>query len=109
MVMVVIMSLVKTFFFLRIFDEYSTVVTMLTTVIFDLKIFLFFFMILNMMFSLLIGIIGLANTAVEGKFRDKYLDYDFENGAPPSYEYKYLGMLVGNFLCTFRIAFGDYY
>lgn len=107
MIMTVIMSLIKTFFFLRIFDQFSTVVTMLTTVIFDLKIFLFFFIILNIMFSLMIGIIGLANVAVKGKFRDKYLGYD-DFPPPPCYEYKYLGLLVGNFLTTLRIAFGDY-
>ena len=109
MIMTVIMALIKTFFFLRIFDEFSTVVTMLTTVISDLKIFLFFFMILNAMFSLLMGVIGLANVAVEGKFRDKYLNYAAPDvPVPDGYEYRYLGLLAGNFLTTLRIAFGDY-
>lgn len=106
MIVVVIMALVKTFFFLRIYDLLSPIVTMLTTVIIDLKIFMFFFMILIALFSLIMGILGLGNWNVEGKFRDKYFTY--RDVAYPGNEYEHTGLLLGNFLMTFRIALGDF-
>ena len=52
MMIVVFLGMGKTFFYLRIFDGLSPIVTMLARVIKDLQAFLLFFMILIVMFSI---------------------------------------------------------
>ena len=42
----------KTFFYLRIFENLSPIVTMLINVLYDLKVFLLFFFILIFMFAM---------------------------------------------------------
>jgi hypothetical protein len=105
MIIVVILALIKTFFFLRIFESLSPIVTMLTNVIYDLRIFLFFYTILLVLFSLLFGILGVGNVKVPGGFKEEWEgeDKDF-----PGEEYKYTGLLVGNFLYTLRASLGDF-
>lgn len=71
-IIVSFLAMGKTFFYLRIISQFSPIVTMLTSVIADLKNFFIFFMILILMFSLQISILGLANFKVEGKFRDTF-------------------------------------
>lgn len=61
MIMVVFMLLMKTFFFLRIFKSMSFLVTMLRCVIYDLRIFLTFYAIITVLFSLFIDILGIGN------------------------------------------------
>lgn len=51
MCIIVLLLIVKTFFFLRIFPTLTPIVVMLTNVIWDLKIFLFFYTILILLFS----------------------------------------------------------
>ena len=70
MYIVVFLCLIKTFFFLRIFDAFSPIVTMIARVVKDLQVFTFFFMLLIWMFAILIGVLGLGNLNVDGKFRD---------------------------------------
>jgi hypothetical protein len=59
--MIVIQILFKTFFFLRIFPTLAPIVVMLKTVIYDLRIFMFFYMILIGMYCQTFGILGLGN------------------------------------------------
>jgi len=72
MIIIVFLALIKTFFFLRIFGIFSPIVTMLTNVIYDLRIFLFFYFILISLFSLQLGILGVGNDIIEGKFKDEF-------------------------------------
>ena len=51
MTLIFLMQIHKTFFFLRIFDPVSYIVTMLYTVMADLKVFLLFYFILIFLFS----------------------------------------------------------
>lgn len=102
---VVILALSKTFFFLRIFEDLSPIVTMLTNVIIDLKVFLLFYTILIILFSLLIGILGVGNKNVPGEFQDNYQD---EESDYPGEEYKYTGLFIGNILSTLRMSLGDF-
>ena len=51
----------KTFFYLRIFENLSPIVTMLINVLYDLKVFLLFFFILIFMFAMQLSITGVAN------------------------------------------------
>lgn len=72
MILIIFLGLLRTFTFLKIVASLSPIVTMLTNVVFDLRIFLFFYLILTVLFSLLLGIIGLGNRDIEGPFQDLY-------------------------------------
>lgn len=72
MIVVVILAIRRTFTFLRIFRDLSPIVTMLTNVIWDLRIFLCFYVILLTLFSLIYGVIGLGNHKQPGLFRDTF-------------------------------------
>ena len=60
--------LIKTFYFLRIFNSLSYLVAMLGQVISDLRVFALFFTLLIILLSQSITILGLGNTKVPGKF-----------------------------------------
>ena len=104
MIIIIMLALVKTFFFLRIFDALSPIVTMLTNVIYDLRIFLGFYTILIVLFSLLLGILGIGNKNIPGGFKDTYGEAEEYPGS----EYANVGLFVGNLLSTLRMSMGDF-
>ena len=61
MSLVLLLALVKSLFFLRIFDNLSYLVTMIRCVFYDLRVFLIFYIILIFMFSLVMGVLGFQN------------------------------------------------
>jgi hypothetical protein len=61
MIVTIFCAIFKTFFFLRIFSSLSYIVTMITNVIFDLRIFGLFYAILVYLFSLMFGVLGVGN------------------------------------------------
>ena len=72
MLLIIFLGLLRTFTFLKIVSSLSPIVTMLTNVVYDLRIFLFFYLILTVLFSLLLGILGLGNRKIEGNFKDNH-------------------------------------
>ena len=68
MILVVFMLLLKTFFFLRVIESMSSIVTMIRNVVYDLKVFLTFFAIIIILFSLLIDILGIGNFNLAEEF-----------------------------------------
>ena len=95
---------------MRIFKDFSPIVTMLTTVVYDLKAFILFYFILNGLFSLLFGIIGIGNLDenLNPKFSEAFKE-DAEKGEQyPGVEYKHIGLLVGNLFSAIRVSVGDY-
>jgi len=80
------LSIMKTFFFLRIVMSFSTIVTMIMQCISDLKAFLVFFSILIVMFSAILDIISKNE----------------------SDEYKKIGPFMGNIMCALRLSLGDF-
>ena len=86
MIVVILTCLIKTLFFMKIFTNFSYIVTMIIGVVIDLKIFLVFFAILITMFSMIFNVIS-RNEAEE---------------------YKKIGYLAGNLFATFRLALGDF-
>ena len=54
----------KTFFFLRIFPTLAPIVVMLKTVIYDLRIFMFFYLILLGMYCQVFAVLGLGNIII---------------------------------------------
>jgi hypothetical protein len=53
--------LIKTFFFLRIFETFTKLVIMIRNVMFDLKEFIMFYILLLTMFSVILGVLGVGN------------------------------------------------
>jgi len=86
MIVVILTCLIKTLFFMKIFTNFSYIVTMIIGVVIDLKIFLVFFAILITMFSMIFNVIS-RNEAEE---------------------YQKIGYLAGNLFATFRLALGDF-
>lgn len=86
MIIVILTCLLKLFFFLRIFDNLTYIVTMIFQVVHDLQVFMIFFFVLIFIGSLIFDIIG-------------------DNGQP---EYRKVGQFVGNFFYTLRLSLGDF-
>jgi hypothetical protein len=85
-IMVCLISLAKTFFFLRVIQSFSPIVTMIMTCIYDLRIFMSFFFIMVMMLSTIMSVIS----------------------SNPASEYRNLSKDSANFLTMFRISLGDF-
>lgn len=60
MILVVLMLLIKTFFFLRVFPTLTPIVIMLSNVLYDLRIFLLFYFILILGFCQIFAVLGLG-------------------------------------------------
>jgi len=58
----------KSFFFLRIFESLSYIVTMIFTVVADLQAFLLFFTLLIFVFGFIFAVIGAGNINQPGEF-----------------------------------------
>jgi hypothetical protein len=86
MIITVVTSLMKQFFYMRIVGSFSYIVTMMVNVTKDLSVFLVFFMILVIMFSLVFDVIA-------------------KNDAP---EYHNIPAFAGNLLTTMRLALNDF-
>lgn len=61
MIMLVFCLMYKLFFYLRVFDNMSSMVTMIMTVIYDLRKFTLFFVVLIFFFSLVFGAMSVGN------------------------------------------------
>ena len=72
MSLIVFLAIRRTFNFLRIFKALSPIVTMLNNVIWELRIFMTFYAILCVLFSLWYGVLGLGNYRLRGKFRTDF-------------------------------------
>ena len=107
MTIVIFLGMGKTFFFLRIFENLSPIVTMLSNVVVDLGPFMLFFFTLIVMFSMQLGIIGLANIVRDGKFKDEFEKSQDELAHPGSEDYV-IGSFLGNMMYVFRAAMGDF-
>ena len=68
MILVVFMLLLKTLFFLRVIESMSSIVTMIRNVVYDLRVFLTFYAIITVLFSLLIDILGIGNFKLAEEF-----------------------------------------
>jgi hypothetical protein len=86
MIIVILICLIKTFFFMRIVMSFSYIVTMILNVVYDLQVFMLFFTVLIVMFSAVFDVIA-------------------KNGAD---EYKNLGPFLGNVMTTLRLSLGDF-
>ena len=107
MIFVIGMSITRTFKMLTIFDSLSPIIRMLFSVIWDLKIFLMFYVILVGLTSLYLGVLGTNNKETNEVFAKAFPDGLTDEGGPPGADYHYVGIFFGNLLSTFRLSTGD--
>jgi len=86
MIAVILVCMLKTFFFMRIVMSFSYIVTMIIGVVGDLKVFLLFFIILIVMCSMIFDVIAINNAE----------------------EYQFIGPFMGNIMSTLRLSLGDF-
>jgi hypothetical protein len=104
MIISILLSITRTFKLMRIFKDFSPIVTMLSNVVYDLRIFMIFYMILSALFSILLGIIGIGNMKLNEEFKEAFAGQDSYLGE----EFKYLGLMIQNFMETLKISTGDF-
>ena len=85
-IIVVFITMFNTFEKLRVFQQFSYIVTMIREVIKDLQIFLVFFVIVIIMFSNILDVVGHSSNP----------------------EYETIGPLWGNLFATLRLSLGDF-
>lgn len=86
MIVCIMTCLIKQFFFMRVVMSFSYIVTMIVNVVYDLRIFLTFYAILMVSFSMVFNIISNNKSA----------------------EYAKVGSIMGNLLTTMRLSLGDF-
>lgn len=105
---IVLIIISKSFFFLRIFPSFTPIVVMLNTVIYDLKIFLLFYLFLLLMYGQTLAVLGVGNLNRGGLFKQRFGDQTGADEAYPGQEYHGIGKFVGYLLWAMRISLGDY-
>jgi len=115
LILVQILQIHKTFYFLMIFTKLSAIVTMLGDVFSDLKVFLFFYYILILLFSMTFAVLGLGNEKQGGAFKKLWEAAEAAKVAKgdsiaeyPGSEYYHVGKFLGYFITTLRISMGDF-
>lgn len=113
MTVILLQQIYKTFFFLRIFDDLSYIVTMIQTVIFDLRVFGLFYSILLLLFSMIFAVIGVGNSNIDGEFKAyiEEINERDEIDQPeniPNEEYENIGLFLGYIISTLRSSLGDF-
>jgi len=86
LILLVTLTMFKTFEFMRVVESFSYIVTMIRAVLFDLRVFLLFYVILLVSFSELLDCFG-------------------RNG---NEEYFMVGPIVANIFSTLRLLLGDF-
>ena len=57
---------------MRIFSAFCNLVTMMNNVIFSLRIFMTFFAIMIILFTLMYAVLGIGNVAVPGDYQTEF-------------------------------------
>lgn len=88
---VIFAALIKTFFFLRVFESFAYIVTMLVSVLYDLRVFTTFYFMVVFLFGLVFCVLGTANPTLPGNLKD-YVDETIQDAGEefvelPSAEY----------------------
>lgn len=86
LIIVIFLLLIKTFFFMRIFRSFSYIVTMIINVVIDLQVFLLFFTILVVMFSLVFDVLNRNESS----------------------EFAHMSYFTRNVLTMLRLSLGDF-
>jgi len=107
MCIVLLMALMKTFFFLRVSMTLAYLVTLIIKVMGDLVFFIMFYIILIYMFGLILGVLGYENfTFMEVDDPDEWEEVTGDEEAP-GFEYEFVPTFVGNIFAVIRMSLGD--
>lgn len=107
MVIVLFLTTLKSLNYLQIIESVSILVNLVTQVIYDLRLFMIFFLILVYMFALVVGTIGVGNLYLKGGeaivskgkgSKKKMLDLD---------NYYFIEQFFGNIIDMYRYSLGD--
>lgn len=108
MTIVIFAALIKTFFFLRVFESFAYIVTMLVSVLYDLRVFTTFYFMVVFLFGLVFCVLGTANPRLPGPLKDYVEEVGEDEAEYPSAEYKDIGVFAGNLMYVFRTSIGDF-
>jgi hypothetical protein len=109
----ILVIMVKTFFFMRMFDSMAHLVSMIQRVAKDLSAFIAFFFILLQITSLILSVIGVGvipfgeEAPEEGLNLKNKLKGDI-NSSGPGVEYQYLPVWIKQILSVLRMSLGDF-
>jgi hypothetical protein len=106
LILVTMLMLIKTFFYLRIFSQLSYIVTMMKNVFFDLRVFMLFYLILILMFSIVLGILKVGNMELLGDPATR--KQKRKSSSWPNKEYMHLPYFMSNIMTVTRISLGDF-
>lgn len=101
---VAIIMLIKTFFYLRIIDSLSFLVSMLMQVFIDLGPFMLFYFILLMINACLLSIINWGNYEFEDDPILRNVQY---TSTGPDKEYMLINKFIARMIVILRISLGD--
>lgn len=104
MLLVCLVLMLKTFFFLRIFKQVSFLVSMLKQVMIDIMPFMSFFAIILFMFSLLVSVYDWGQYEYDNDAAVRGIQY---TSTGPDKEYMQLNKLAARFLFVYRQSVGD--
>lgn len=130
MCIIVVFLIMKTFYFLRIVPSLTPIVVMITNVVYDLRIFLFFYGVLVILCALTLAILGLGNKTHPGVVFDDpeheedpigrmlkgkkggggggVIEISLESFDDAIKEYKAVGLMMGEIIWTLRFSLGDF-
>ena len=97
--------LIKTFFYLRIFSELSHIVTMMKQVFYDLRIFMMFYFILVIKFSMILAILRIGNFELSS---DESIQNIRSRPNFPTKEYMHLPYFLQHIFTVTRMSLGDF-
>lgn len=105
--------LIKSFFFVRMADDFTKIVLMISRVVKDLRVFLVFYVFIMAMLSLVLSILGVGSLQdmPNPLQREVFLERAREPGNVlryPGDEYKGLPEILKNFLIIMRFSLGDF-
>jgi len=111
MCIIVLFLIQKTFFYLRMFTTLTPIVVMLQNVLWDLRLFLTFYVILVALSAHMFMIIGLGND-YDAKGAETESDNTAHAGAGmkavEGTEYSHIGLHLGTVFSTVRVSIGDF-
>lgn len=110
-VIVLLAAFRQTLKLLRIFSSLSTLIAMLTSVIWQLRIFMTFLILLFIFFASMFSVLGTCNVKHDGSFRMVfYSKDDINNLSPdaPNFAYRKISLFYANIIQMFRISMGDF-
>ena len=84
---------------------------MINKVVFDLRVFLLFYGILIVLFSMIFAVLGVGNKKFgdyEKAFGNLTLEEGIEGQVEPMLEYTNCGLFVGYIISTLRMSLGDF-